>query len=121
MPRKSLGRSSGSADPICHTDPYIHPAFRSLKVDENDLHTPLFTMIERQFGEQIAEVQQEIRAIALPPDIARLVHAKARTPALWVFRRYLNRRGQVVEGAISVHPADRYTYSETFQRGWNSA
>jgi DNA-binding GntR family transcriptional regulator len=118
---RSLRRSPGSADPICHTDAYIHPAFRSLKIEEDELHMPLFMMIERQFGEQIAEVQQEIRAIAMPSDIARLVNAKARSPALWVCRRYLNRRGNVVEGAIVIHPADRYTYSETFQRGWNAA
>jgi GntR family transcriptional regulator len=118
---KTLRRSPDSADPICHTDAYIHPAFRSLKVDMDELHTPLFTMIERQFGEQIAQVQQEIRAIAMPPAVARLLSAKARSPALWVCRRYLNRRGDVVEGSINIHPADRYTYSETFQRGWNSA
>jgi DNA-binding GntR family transcriptional regulator len=117
----SLRRSAGSPDPICHTDAYIHPAFRSLQIDAGELHTPLFTMIERQFGEQIAEVQQEIRAVALSPQIAKLVNAKPRSPALWVCRRYLNRRGDVVEGSINVHPADRYTYLETFQRGWNSA
>jgi DNA-binding GntR family transcriptional regulator len=117
---KSLRRSSTSTDPICHTDAYIHPAFRSLKIEGEELHTPLITMIEGQFGEQIAEAQHEIRAIALPPDIALLVNAKARSPALWVCRRYLNRRGHVVEGAISIHPADRYTYSATFQRvDWN--
>ena len=118
---RSLRRSPDSVDPICHTDAYIHPAFRSLKVDMDELHTPLFTMIERQFGEQIAQVQQEIRAIAMPTAVARLLNAKARSPALWVCRRYLNRRGDMVEGSINIHPADRYTYSETFQRGWNSA
>ncbi|WP_061138786.1 GntR family transcriptional regulator [Caballeronia fortuita] len=117
----SIRRSQGSPDPICHTDAYIHPAFRSLRIDEGELHTPLFTMIERQFGEQIAEVQQEIRAVALSARIAKLVNAKPQSPALWVCRRYLNRRGDVVEGAINIHPADRYTYLETFQRGWNPA
>ena len=32
---------------------------------------------------EIARVEQEIRAVALPADIARLVNAKARSPALW--------------------------------------
>ncbi|MDR5845203.1 MULTISPECIES: GntR family transcriptional regulator [unclassified Caballeronia] len=118
---RSLRRSPDSVDAICHTDAYIHPAFRSLEVDMNELHTPLFTIIEREFGEQIAQVQQEIRAIALPPAIGQLLNAKARSPALWVCRRYLNRRGDMVEGSINIHPADRYTYSETFQRSWNPA
>jgi DNA-binding GntR family transcriptional regulator len=116
---ESLRRSSSSVDPISHTTAYIHPAFRSLNIDEGETHHPIFTMIERQFGEQITEVQQEIRAVALPPSVARLVNAKPRSPALWVCRRYLNRRGHVIEGAISIHPGDRYSYSETFQHGWN--
>ncbi|MFM0555794.1 UTRA domain-containing protein [Paraburkholderia sediminicola] len=81
---------------------------------------PIHTMIEKQFGEQIAEVQQEIRAVALPAKLAQRLNAKPRSPALWLCRRYLNRRAQVVELTISVHLADRYSYSETFQRDWHA-
>ncbi|EKS71111.1 GntR family transcriptional regulator [Burkholderia sp. SJ98] len=116
---EGIRRSPESVDPICHTEVYIQPAFRSLTGIEDDPHTPIFTMIERQFGEQIARVEQEIRAVALPANIARLVNAKARSPALWLSRRYFNKRGEIVEAAVSIHPADRFSYSETFQRGWS--
>jgi DNA-binding GntR family transcriptional regulator len=59
--------------------------------------------------------------MALPANIARLVNAKARSPALWLSRRYFNKRGEIVEAAVSIHPADRFSYSETFQRGWSGA
>ncbi|CAL8480415.1 GntR family transcriptional regulator (plasmid) [Caballeronia sp. S22] len=118
---EGIRRSPESVDPICHTEVYIQPAFRSLRGIEDEPHTPIFTMIERQFGEQIARVEQEIRAMALPADIARLVNAKARSPALWLSRRYFNKRGEIVEAAVSIHPADRFSYSETFQRGWSGA
>lgn len=118
---EGIRRSPESVDPICHTEVYIQPAFRSLTGIEDEPHTPIFTMIERQFGEQIAQVQQEIRAVALPVNIARLVNAKARSPALWLSRRYFNKRGEIVEAAVSIHPADRFSYSETFQRGWSGA
>ncbi|WP_277183004.1 UTRA domain-containing protein, partial [Caballeronia sp. BR00000012568055] len=88
---------------------------------EDAPHTPIYALIERQFGEQIAQVQQEIRAVALPPHIAKIIDAKPRTPALWLARRYFNKRGEIVEAAISIHPADRFSYSETFQRGWTGA
>jgi DNA-binding GntR family transcriptional regulator len=52
--------------------------------------------------------------------LAQRLNAKARSPALWLCRRYLNRRGQLVELTISVHPADRYSYSETFQLDWHA-
>ncbi len=118
---EGVRRSPESADPIYHTEVYIQPAFRSLTGFENEPHTPIYTFIERQFGEQIAQVQQEIRSIALPADIAKIVNAKARSPALWLLRRYFNKRGEIVEAAISIHPADRFSYSETFQRGWSGA
>ncbi|QIE28211.1 HTH-type transcriptional repressor NagR (plasmid) [Caballeronia sp. SBC1] len=115
-----LRRSGDSPDPICHTEVFIQPAFRSLVVHESESHVPIYTLIEKQFGERITEVQQEIRAIAMPSAIAALVNTKPRTPALWLCRRYLNQRGEVVEAAISIHPADRFSYSETFQRDWNA-
>ncbi|WP_089161711.1 GntR family transcriptional regulator [Caballeronia sordidicola] len=115
-----LRRSGDGPDPICHTEVFIQPAFRSLVVSENESHVPIYTLIEKQFGERIAQVQQEIRAIAMPSAIAALVNVKPRTPALWLCRRYLNQRGEVVEAAISIHPADRFSYSETFQRDWNA-
>jgi Transcriptional regulators len=35
-------------------------------------HVPIYTLIEKQFGEQITEVQQEIRAIAMPAKLAHV-------------------------------------------------
>jgi DNA-binding GntR family transcriptional regulator len=118
---EGVRRSPENTDPICHTEVYIQPAFRSLAGVADEPHTPIYAMIERQFGEHIAQVQQEIRAISLPAYVARAVNAKARTPALWLARRYLNRRGEIVEVAISIHPGERFSYSETFQRGWTGS
>ncbi|KMY85565.1 Transcriptional regulator, GntR family [Candidatus Paraburkholderia calva] len=119
---EGLRCSHESADPICHTEVFIQLVFRSLTGFENEPHTPIYTFIERQFGEQIAhQVQQEIRAVALPADIAKIVNAEVRSPALWLCQRYFNKRGELVEVAISIHPADRFSYLETFQRGWSSA
>jgi GntR family transcriptional regulator len=113
---ESVRRSPGSSNPICHTEVFVHPAFRSLSVTEAEAQVPTCTLIEQQFGERIAEVRQEIRAIALPAKVAKLVSAKARSPALWLCRRYFNRRGQIVEVAFDIYPADRFGYTETFHR-----
>jgi DNA-binding GntR family transcriptional regulator len=83
------------------------------------LRTPVYTLIEQQFGEQVAQVEQQIRAIALGATMARILKAPPRSPALWICRHYLNRRGEAIEVAISTHPAERFTYSENFIRDWN--
>ncbi len=107
--------------PICFTEIYIHPAFRSVQgLVGRRLHTSVYVLIEQQFGEQVGEVRQQIRATALPAGMARVLKSRPRSPALWICRQYVNRRGEIIEVAISTHPADRFTYSENFVRDWNS-
>ncbi|MFT4507807.1 UTRA domain-containing protein [Caballeronia sp. 15711] len=110
---ESLRRSQDSSNPICHTEVFVHPA---LRVSEVESQVAIYALIEQQFGERITEVCQEIRAIALPANVTKLVSTKARSPALWICQHYFKRRGQIVEAAFDIYPADRFNYSETFQR-----
>lgn len=107
--------------PICLTEIYIHPAFRSINQIGGRSTVPVYQRIEEQFGETIVEVQQQIRAVALTPSQAEALAASPKSPALWVCRTYLNRRGEVVEVAISTHPENRFSYSETFRRDGRGA
>lgn len=104
--------------PICFTEIYLHPAFRSVRYLGGRVSIPVYMHIEDQFGERVAEVQQQIRAIALTEGMARLLRAKANSPALWICRTYLNHRGEIIEVAMSTHPADRFSYSQSFRREW---
>jgi GntR family transcriptional regulator len=107
--------------PICFTEIYIHPAFRSVQgLVGRRLRTAVYVLIEQQFGEQVGEVQQQIRAVSLTAGMARVLKSRPRSPALWICRQYVNRRGEVIEAAISTHPADRFTYSENFVRDWTA-
>ncbi len=107
------------APPICFTEIYIHPAFRAVRDLGGRSTVPIYVRIEEQFGEQIGEVQQQISATTLPEHLAGRLAAEPGTPALLVTRTYRNRRGEVIEVAISTHPADRFNYSQTFRREWH--
>jgi DNA-binding GntR family transcriptional regulator len=113
-------RRVGGTRPISYSDIYIHPAFRSLKLDDDVGHLPIFSRIEEQFGERIAEVRQHIEAVAIPAPVARLLEAKTSSPGLRLTRAYVNARGEVIEMAINTHPADRYSYSQNFRRDTTS-
>ncbi|WP_242139940.1 GntR family transcriptional regulator [Sphingomonas sp. TREG-RG-20F-R18-01] len=115
---RALRRADGSR-PISYSDVYIHPAFRSLKLANEVGDVPIFKRIEEQFGEQIAEVRQQIEAVPIAAAVARLLEAKTSSAGLRLTRSYLNGRGEVVEMAINTHPADRYSYSQTFRREQN--
>jgi GntR family transcriptional regulator len=107
---------AGGGLPICFTEIFLHPAFRSLRGLERKAQDAVYKLIEEQFGERITEVRQQIRAGALPPRLAKLLSAKPRSPCLWITRTYLNARGEVIEVSRNAHPGDRYQYHQTFRQ-----
>ncbi|MDE2363494.1 MAG: GntR family transcriptional regulator [Hyphomicrobiales bacterium] len=107
--------------PICLTEIYIHPAFRAVQNLGGRSTVPVYMRIEEQFGERVSEVQQQIRAATLSRRIAAQLDARPGAPALLVNRFYRNKRGELIEAAFSTHPADRFSYSQTFLRDWRSA
>jgi DNA-binding GntR family transcriptional regulator len=110
--------AQAQAEPICITELWLHPAFRSIQGMVGPLKGAVHAAIEQQFGEVITEVEQEIRAVALSKAEAVALDAPAKSPGLWVARRYRNRLGQLVELAISTHPSDRFSYSTVLRRAW---
>lgn len=108
----------GQSEPLCTTELWLAPAFRSIQGMEGALRGAVHLAIEQQFGEVIVAVEQEIRAIAIGATEAALLQVATGSPGLWVSRRYLNRLGQLVELAISIHPADRFSYTTVLRREW---
>jgi GntR family transcriptional regulator len=106
------------APPICVTEIYIHPAFRAVRDLGGRSTVPIYVRIEEQFGERVMEIQQQISAAALSKRLAGLLDAKPGSPALIVNRSYRNQRGELIEVALSTHPAERFSYSQTFLRDW---
>ena len=109
------------APPICVVEIYIHPAFRAVHHIGGRSAVPVYLRIEEQFGEKIVEIQQQIRSVALSDSLAAKLHAKSGSPALLITRTYYNSRREIIEVAASTHPADRFSYSQTFRHEWRGA
>ncbi|MFD4840510.1 GntR family transcriptional regulator [Achromobacter sp. NPDC058515] len=105
-------------EPICVTELWIHPAFRSVQGLKGPLSGAVHAAIEKQFGEVITSVEQEIRAVLLTDAQADALGAARQGAGLWVCRKYRNKLNQLVELAISIHPADRFSYSTILRREW---
>ncbi|QXH54210.1 UTRA domain-containing protein [Pseudomonas fakonensis] len=61
------------------------------------------------FGRAIAVVDQQVRAVLLPVELARELKAEAGSPGLKILRHYRDDDGQLMAVSETVHPDDRFT------------
>ncbi len=108
----------GNSLPICVTEIWIHPAFRSIRGVMGEQHEAIHSNIEQQFGETIATVEQEIQAVSLSRGQAKLLQARAGGASLRIVRKYRNRKRELIEVTVSTHAPERYAYSSVFNREW---
>jgi GntR family transcriptional regulator len=115
---QGLRHIAGEGPPICFTEAWIAPRFRSVAGIEGRMTQPIYQVIEQQFGCTIVSVEQEIRGVVLDAALARRLGVARRSAGLRLERRYFDEHGELAEHAISIHPAERFTYRESFRRDW---
>ena len=114
----SIRQGSKQGDPpVCWTDSYVNTAYSDLSKLVREDPTPLISeLIEKHYGRRSAEVHQSISAIAISPVLAAALQVEPGSPALRIVRRYIDRVGETIETTISIHPADRYTFTTVLKR-----
>ena len=101
--------------PMAITQIYINPSFGGVRKLIGTLKVPVYTLIEKQYGVTIVEVKQEIRALNVTAADAKRLGVKPGSAALLITRRYLGANDHVVEIALNLHPADRFSYSNSLR------
>src|SRR5438128_4177660 len=76
--------------PIGWTDVYVDPAYAEIgKIVRKSPDTLISSLIESRYGRRVAEVRQDIRAVAVPEKLATSLRVTSSTPALKILRWYL--------------------------------
>lgn len=73
-------------------------------------------LLERDFGERVAEIRQVIDAENLRPQAALLLEAAPREAAMLVRRWHLGADGRLLLAATSLFPKGRYAYAMRMRR-----
>jgi DNA-binding GntR family transcriptional regulator len=82
-----------------------------------DNHKDIFgTLVEKISGRRFSEIRQTINAVGVPADRAKPLKAKAGAHALAIRRQYLFSSNETAEVSLSIHPADRYSYTTRLTR-----
>jgi len=103
--------------PICWTDVYIDSAFSHEVRARMDGHRDIFgTLVEQISGRQFSEIRQDINAVGVADDMAAPLMARPGAHALAIRRQYLFSSNEMAEVSLSIHPADRYSYTTRLSR-----
>lgn len=102
--------------PISHAEIFIDGAFSAIKSEIPTVGIAIWEVIERHSGETLVEVEQQIDAVTLGGEHARLLEVAEGTPALRVIRRYYVTGRRLVELSINLHPANRFSYNMRIKR-----
>jgi DNA-binding GntR family transcriptional regulator len=94
---------------------YINPAYAGVRKLIGTLQVPVHELIEKQYGITLVEVRQEIRATLIGEADAKQLSVKPGSPGLLITRQYLAANDHLIEIAVNLHPADRFSYSSTLR------
>lgn len=101
--------------PLALTDIYIKAAYGGIKEAIAIEPVPVYALIERLYGIRVAEVKQDIQATVIEAPQARALNVAAGSAGLVITRRYYAEGGNLVEVAVNLHPADRFSYQMTLR------
>ncbi len=107
--------ADGIDDPISITDIYVPPAYRGIEHFFGKGRIAVYRLIERQFGERIVEVRQEVGGCAIGRKEAALLRVRSGSPGLAVRRTYLGAHERIVSISKNVYPANRFRFSTCWQ------
>lgn len=111
-----LRRAIGAPEPLCILEVLIDARyFRAVK-DLSVVRTPIFARIEKQYGETIIEIHQQLEGSLVGAEHAAALAVDVNSAALRVVRRFFATGRRLIEVSISLHPASRFSYAVTLQR-----
>jgi DNA-binding GntR family transcriptional regulator len=90
---------------------YIPPAFEGILESVTTSNEPMYVSIERIYGQQVYEVQQEFKALTLDARQADILKVQPSSAGLMAVRHYHGADGGLLLVTVSVYPADRFSYA----------
>lgn len=101
----------GPSQPIATTIAYVAESLREAAAQVRPEEETIFRQLERIAQVSVAEVTQDIQAVAASAEVARELGVGKRSPCLRIIRCYRDVAGTILEISVSHHPGDRFAYS----------
>jgi GntR family transcriptional regulator len=97
--------------PICWTDVFVRPEHKALASQIGHDATPVFMVIEREFGIVADAITMDLFAGSIEETKAWALGVEPGSPTLVIVRSYRDKNGRIFEVSVSEHPTGRFTFS----------
>lgn len=105
------------SEPVAYSESYFHSSFADIERHVSALGgSSMHVMLEREYGETIEEINQQIVAVSLEEDVARALHEEPNTVGLEIRRSFYGKGRRLVLSGRVVHAGSRFTYGSRFLR-----
>jgi DNA-binding GntR family transcriptional regulator len=98
-------------DPIGQLWIYLRPEFAGVVPQLESTTHPHFTLIEKNYGIKLAEMEQEIASVALPDSLAERLMAPHGGHGLQITRRFKDAQDRLTQVSIGIYPSDRLVHT----------
>jgi len=99
---------------FCWSEVWLDGRLGAIVYGVEAFRTAIFALVERESGEHVVEIKQDIRPCTLLPERAAPLAATSGDLALEITRRYYRAGGRLLLMSKTTLPADRFAYSMTF-------
>jgi len=111
---KGLRTTQDRGAPISLASIYVSPKYVNLPLLGATLNTPVHSMIEEEFNLRVTRIDQEIQGALITQEESEHLEVRVGAAALRITRNYFV-DDEMIEATVSVHPAERFSYSMSFQ------
>jgi DNA-binding GntR family transcriptional regulator len=112
----------GSDVPVAFSETYLKQGFPNIKKHLATLQgTAVHVLLEREYGEVIEEIRQQVFAIHLNEEIAGILNVPVGSPGLEIRRRFFASGGRMILSGHVVYPGAQFSYSTRFLREHTAA
>lgn len=105
----------GGSVPVASMSIFVRPEHAAVLDLIDTSGQPVFGLIERHHGVRIAEVRQQIVAVALANAEARILKSRPGRPALYICRQYFDAQDRMVMASAGYYPSDRFSHNTKFR------
>lgn len=106
-----------NAAPLCWADVYAQRDYAEvIELAREHPDQLIAGLIEQHFGRAIAVVDQQVRAVLLTAEMARVLKAEVGSLGLKIIRHYREENGDLMVVSETVHPDDRFTLVSQMRR-----